>query len=139
MALDLSHEIELTPAFHDLDPMVVVWHGHYFKYFELARCALLQRFNYDYPQMQESGYQWPIVDLRSKYLRSARYQQKLKVSARITEWEHRLRIDYQIRDAETAVLLTRAHTIQVAVSVATGEMCYASPPVLLARLGVPAP
>ncbi|PJA39535.1 MAG: 4-hydroxybenzoyl-CoA thioesterase, partial [Lysobacterales bacterium CG_4_9_14_3_um_filter_62_6] len=34
MTLDLSHEIELTPAFHDLDPMVVVWHGHYFKYFE---------------------------------------------------------------------------------------------------------
>ncbi|PJB62641.1 MAG: hypothetical protein CO096_24800 [Armatimonadetes bacterium CG_4_9_14_3_um_filter_66_14] len=75
--------------------------------------------------------------MRAKYLRSAHYQQKLKVRARITEWEHRLRIDYQIRDAETALLLTRAHTIQVAVSVATGEMCYASPAVLLARLGLP--
>ena len=137
MTLDFSHEIELTPAFHDLDPMVVVWHGHYFKYFELARCALLQRFDYDFPQMHASGYHWPIVDLRAKYLRSAHYQQKLKVRARITEWEHRLRIDYQIRDAETALLLTRAHTIQVAVSVATGEMCYASPAVLLARLGLP--
>ena len=39
-------EIELGPAFHDLDPMGVVWHGHYLKYLELARCALLQTFDY---------------------------------------------------------------------------------------------
>lgn len=139
MQPDLSHEIELTPAFHDLDPMVVVWHGHYLKYFELARCALLQRFDYDYLQMKASGYLWPIVDLRSKYVRPALFNQKLKVRARITEWENRLRIDYQIRDAQTGQVLTRAHTIQVAVSVATGEMCYASPPVLFERLGITAP
>ena len=67
-----SATIELSPAFHDLDPMEVVWHGNYIKYLELARCALLQSFDYDYPQMRESGYLWPIVDLRTKYLRSAR-------------------------------------------------------------------
>ena len=66
-------EIELSPAFHDLDPMNVVWHGNYIKYLELARCALLQGFDYDYPQMHASGYLWPIVDLRTKYVRSARF------------------------------------------------------------------
>ena len=53
---ELVEEITLAPAFHDCDPMQVVWHGNYFKYFEIARCALLQRYDYDYPQMQESGY-----------------------------------------------------------------------------------
>ncbi|KFN42940.1 acyl-CoA thioesterase [Arenimonas oryziterrae] len=136
MRADLSHEIELSPAFHDLDPMVVVWHGHYLKYFELARCALLQRFNFDYLQMRESGYVWPIVDLRSKYVRPAHFQQRLIVRAQIVEWENRLKIDYQIRDAGTGQVLTRGHTIQVAVSVATGEMSFVSPPILLERLGV---
>jgi len=133
---ELAHEIEITPAFHDLDPMAVVWHGHYLKYFELARCALLQRFDFDYLQMQESGYLWPIVDMRTKYIRSARIGQKLRVSARIVEWENRLKIDYRITDAADGQLLTRAHTIQVAVLLATGEMQFVSPPILFERLGL---
>jgi acyl-CoA thioester hydrolase len=138
MRPDFAEEIELTPAFHDLDPMAVVWHGHYFKYFELARCALLHKFDYDYPQMQESGFIWPIVDLRSKYVRSARIGQLLKVRAHIVEWEYRLKIDYLIRDAASGAVLTRAHTIQVAVDLATNEMCLVSPSVLLQRLGLAA-
>jgi acyl-CoA thioester hydrolase len=138
MRPDFAEEIELTPAFHDLDPMAVVWHGHYLKYFELARCALLQKFDYDYPQMRETGFIWPIVDLRSKYVRSVQHGQKLKVRAEIVEWENRLRIDYLVRDAASGEVLTRAHTIQVAVNVATGEMCFVSPAVLLQRLGVSA-
>lgn len=136
MRTDLATEIELTPAFHDIDPMEVVWHGHYMKYLELARCALLQRFDYDYPQMRDSGYAWPIVDLRVKYVRSARFGQALKVRAEIVEWENRLKIDYRVVDAGTGEVLTRAHSIQVAVDMRTGEMCFVSPPVLLARLGV---
>ncbi len=133
---ELAHEIEVTPAFHDLDPMAVVWHGHYLKYFELARCALLQRFDFDYLQMHASGYMWPIVDMRTKYIRSARIGQKLRVSARIVEWENRLKIDYRITDAASGELLTRAHTIQVAVLLATGEMQFVSPPILFERLGL---
>ena len=129
-------EIEVSPAFHDLDPMDVVWHGHTLKYLELARCALLQGFDYDYPQMRESGYVWPIVDLRCKYVRSARYGQRLRVRAELTEWEMRMRIDYVIRDADTDEVVTRAHTLQVAVEIASGEMCYATPEMFRRRLGL---
>lgn len=136
MSIERSAEIELSPAFHDLDPMEVVWHGHYLKYFELARCALLQGFDYDYPQMRESGYAWPVVDLRSKYVRPARYGQRLRVQARLVEWEIRLKIEYRVSDADTGEVLTRARSVQVAVDLATGEMCFASPPVLARKLGI---
>ncbi len=132
----LSHEIELEPAFPDLDPMNVVWHGHYAKYFEIARCALLDRFDYSYPQMQASGFLWPVVDMRIKFVGSAVFGQKLKVRATITEWENRLRIDYVISDALDARVLTKAHTIQVAVDMASREMLFMSPPVLFEKLGV---
>ena len=138
MRPDFAAEIELTPAFHDLDPMAIVWHGHYLKYFELVRCALLGKFDYDYPQMHASGFIWPIVDLRTKYVRSAQLGQRLKVRAEIVEWEYRLKIAYLIRDAASGEVLTRAHTIQVAVDVATREMCMVSPQVLLQRLGLAA-
>lgn len=136
MKPDLSHEIELTPPFHDIDLMEVVWHGHYVKYLELARCALLAKFDYDYPQMLASGFAWPVVDMRLKYVQSALYGKTLKVRAEITEWENRLRIDYVMRDAATGKKVNQAHTVQVAVSMATRELQYVCPPVLWQRLGV---
>jgi len=135
-AHEFVHEIELTPAFHDLDPMEIVWHGHYVKYLEIARCALLQRYDYDYPQMRESGYAWPIVDMRLKYVRPLEYGQRIRVQARIVEWENRLRIEYLMRDADTGAKLNTAYTIQVAVDMATREMCFVCPPVLWEKLGV---
>ena len=133
---DLSFEVTLSPAFHDCDAMEVVWHGNYFKYFEIARCALLQRYHYDYPQMRDSGYLWPVVDARVKYIRPLLYGQALRVRATITEWENRLKIVYEILDADSGTVLTRAHTIQVAVDATTNEMLYLCPSVLWDRLGV---
>ena len=139
MTTDLSIEIELVPAFYDLDPMDIVWHGNYVKYLEVARSALLAKFNYDYLQMRDSGYAWPIVDLRLKYVRPALYGKAMLVRAEITEWEHRLRIDYLIQDAKTKARMTKAHSIQVAIDMATQQMCFVSPPILLERLGVALP
>ena len=133
---DLTHEIELVPAFHDVDSMDVVWHGHYVKYLELARCALLDKFDYGYVRMRESGYSWPIVDLRMKYSRSATFDQPIVVRAEIVEWENRLKMDYTIRDAKTARRIHTASSIQVAVDLATNEMQYVCPRVLWDRLGV---
>jgi acyl-CoA thioester hydrolase len=139
MTTDLSIEIELVPAFYDLDPMDIVWHGNYVKYLEVARSALLAKFNYDYPAMRASGFAWPIVDLRLKYIRPALYGKPMLVRAEITEWEHRLRIDYLIRDASTKANMTKAHSIQVAIDMATQEMCFVSPAILLQLLGVRLP
>ena len=52
-------EISLEIPFYDLDPAGYVWHGHYAKYLELARCELLKQFNYNYDAMTQSGYMWP--------------------------------------------------------------------------------
>lgn len=136
---DLSCEIELEPGFYDLDPMEVVWHGNYLKYMEQARCALLARFNYGYPQMRDSGYAWPVVDLRVKYVRSVRFGQRVKVRVEIVEWESRLGMDYLITDAATGERITKAHSTQVAVELKTGELCFVCPPVLWDRLGVSPP
>ncbi len=133
---ELSHEVEVVPAFYDIDPMEIVWHGHYVKYLELARSALLARYNYDYGPMRASGYAWPIVDLRLKYVKPATLGQRITVRATIVEWENRLRIAYRIRDAVDGRKLTEAVTTQVAVDLATREMLYVCPAVLWQRLGV---
>jgi acyl-CoA thioester hydrolase len=129
-------EVTLTIPFHDVDMMGVVWHGNYFRYFEIAREALLNQFNYGYRQMKESGYVWPVVDTRVKYRDVLTFEQKIRVRAQVTEYENRLRIDYQIVDDASGKRTTTGYTIQVAVEEASREMCFISPPVLFERMGV---
>jgi acyl-CoA thioester hydrolase len=131
-----SAEIELQVQFFDLDPMEIVWHGNYVRYLEVARCALLDQIGYNYQEMKDSGYAWPIIDLHLRYAGPASFGQKLKLRASIVEWENRLKIDYLITDAASGRRLTRASTTQVAVDITTREMCFVSPPILLQKLGV---
>jgi len=131
-----SAELELQVQFYDLDPMQIVWHGNYVRYLEAARCALLDQLDYNYPQMQASGYTWPIIDLHLRYAHPATFGQRIKVRASIIEWENRLRIAYVITDSASGRRLSRGTTTQVAVEMASGEMCFASPPVLFQKLGI---
>lgn len=130
-----AHVIVQVP-FHDLDPVGIVWHGHYAKYLELARCALLDSFDYNYDRMFESGYTWPVIDMRLRYVKAARFGSQLRVQAQLLEWEHRLRIDYLVTEEATGDRVCKATTFQVAVNARTGEMCLASPDVLFERLGI---
>jgi len=128
-----SAEVTLQVPFFDTDMLGVVWHGHYVKYFEIARCALLESIGYDYRTMKATGYVWPVVDLQIRYLAPARFGQTLRVAARMVEYEYRLKLAYEIRDGESK-RLARGVTVQVAVAVDSGEMCFGSPPVLLERV-----
>jgi acyl-CoA thioester hydrolase len=129
-------EAEIQVQFFDLDPMEVVWHGHYVKYLEIARGALLDTIDYNYVQMKASGYAWPVIDMQLRYIDSARFGQRLKLHAEIVEWENRLKIGYLVTDADSGRRLLRGSTTQVAVDMATREMCFVSPAVLFQKLGI---
>ncbi len=136
MSKKLSAEMLIKVPFYDLDPMKVVWHGNYVKYFEQVRCELLDKFNFGYVEIQKSGYIWPIVDMRIKYVNSASFGQMIRCTASITEYINCLKIAYSINCAESGERLTKGHTVQVAVNIETGGMELASPKLLLERLGV---
>ena len=122
--------------FHDVDAMRVVWHGHYFKYLEIARCSLLRSFNYDYPQMFQSNYLWPVIECKYRFSKPALYGYKLKVVASLAEYENRLKIDYLVLNAESEERLGKGYTVQVAVDAKTHEMCVVSPDILFERLNL---
>lgn len=121
------HSAEIEVPFFDVDVMQIVWHGHYVKYLEVARCAFLDAIGYNYNAMLKHGYVWPVVKLDLKYIRPARFGQKVCVDMVMTEYESCLRIDYTLRDAASGEKLTQAHTTQVAQRIDNGEMQFQTP------------
>lgn len=134
MTSPLIAEVTLEIPFHDVDSMGVVWHGHYLKYFEIARTALMRRAGMDLADMQVSGCVWPVVTCQVKYLRPLRYGQKIRVEALLEDYDCRLRISYVIRDLDSGERLTRASTLQLPVDAVTGEARYESPAGLIAAI-----
>jgi len=134
MRTELKAEVEIQVPFHDVDGMHVVWHGHYYKYFEVARTKLLQSIDYDVHEMKASGYSWPIIETSCKYVQPMLYNQLIKVGAKIQEYENRLKIIYRISDAKTDEKLATGHTTQVAVDMKNNEMCFVSPKILLKKV-----
>lgn len=120
-------QIEFQVPFFDVDSMQIAWHGHYAKYFELARCQLLDELGHDYDAMAASGFSWPIVDLRIRYMRSLRFKQWVSVTATLKRWDAQLRIAYRVRDVEAGTSLARGSTLQVPVELESGER-YADTP-----------
>lgn len=134
--IELEAEIQLKIPFQDVDVIGIVWHGNYLRYFEEARAELLDKVDYGYFQMKESGYAWPIVDTRVKFIKPLHLQQIVRVKARLVEYECQLKIEYEIFDVETGERTTKGYTKQVAVDMENDEMCFVSPKVFLQKLGV---
>ncbi len=130
----VSVYVDLQVPFHDVDVMRITWHGHYVKYLEIARTALIDEIDYGYEEMENTGYGWPIVDMHLRYVRPARMGQWLRVHADLVEWENCMKIRYRIVDLESGALLNKATSMQVAIDVSTNEMLFASPTVFLNKL-----
>jgi len=129
----ISAQATVRIPFQDADPAGVVWHGNYFRYFETARLALLEEIDYGYGQMANSGYIWPIVDTRVKFILPVKFDQTILIKASLMEWEYRLKNAYKVFD-EHDQCTTKGFTIQVAVDANTGELCMGSPSDLMKRI-----
>lgn len=130
----LTAEITLMTSFQDADPMGVIYHGNYFRFFEEVRRSLMEKIDYTYREMQASGYIWPVIDSYVKYVKAIPYNHQIRITASLTEWEHHLRVDYIIYDAKTGTRMTKGYTRQVAVEIETQEMCFASPQLFIDKL-----
>jgi acyl-CoA thioester hydrolase len=133
----IKAEIAVTIPFHDVDALEIVWHGHYVRYLEVARCEALKKINYGYQEMRNTGFIWPVIEIKVRYPRPARFEQTILVRAELVEWENRMRFQYEVVDSVTGERITTAETTQVAVNEATQEMCFESPPILFEKLGLP--
>jgi acyl-CoA thioester hydrolase len=130
----LSAETEFTVEFYDLDPMQVVWHGNYIKYFEKARCALLDKIGYGYQEMKDSGYAFPVTGISVKYITPLFFRNRVRARAVLEEYENCLKIKYELVNVKTGLICTKGASTQMAWDIAAGESCFVCPRIFIDRV-----
>lgn len=123
--------VELVVPFHDVDPLHVVWHGNYFKYFEHAREALMRARGLDVPDLVAMDLRMMVVESHCRHLRPLRHGERFTVSARFGDVTHKIPVHYEIRADGRAV--ARGRTDLVSLTPA-GELCTDTPPAVRARI-----
>jgi len=101
-------------AFHDVDSLGIVWHGHYYKYFELARTALYRSRGFDIQDMHDMGYIFPVIESQCRYVQPLKYGQTFTVSARFKAWDRYIHVAYTITDVKTKQRCAYRYTKQAA-------------------------
>jgi len=73
MTKTLSHTIEVLIRFNEADPLGIVWHGHYVRYFEDGREAFGKQFGIGYMDFFKENVVVPIVHAECHYKKSLKF------------------------------------------------------------------
>jgi len=130
-----NHAIRLVVPFHDLDPLQVVWHGNYLKYFDRARFALFDHCGIDLlAYSQRTNCFFPVTRTSTKHILPLRYGDEILVRASVREAHIRIVLDFEIQRLRDGALTTRGKGEQVAVQHPQMEMLLQIPPEIEAAL-----
>ena len=80
-----EHSIELRVRYDECDPMGLVHHSNYLRYFEIGRTELLRASGGRYRDMEEAGQLVVVVRVDCRYRRPARYDDLICVRTRIAK------------------------------------------------------
>ena len=69
-SFNLSTKIKFRVRFNEADPLGIVWHGNYLKYFEDGREAFGEQYNLGYLDIYGNGYVVPIVNINCNFKKS---------------------------------------------------------------------
>ena len=131
-----SCEVRLTVPFHDLDPMNMVWHGNYLKYFDVARFALFDKCGIDlYSYSKKTGYLFPVIKTSTKHIIPLRNRDKFICTATVLEARIKIIIDFEIRCEEKKEICAKGRSEQVAVRFPEMEMMFEIPDEIRTALG----
>lgn len=131
-----EYEITLKVPFHDLDPLRLVWHGNYFKYFDRARFALFEAAGVDlYRYLTENHYVFPVTRTSAKYIAPLRANDEFICKAAVAEARYKIALDFEIRRLPDGALCARARSEQVAVKLPDMELDFEIPVDIRKALG----
>ncbi|MFP4668641.1 MAG: acyl-CoA thioesterase [Desulfobacterales bacterium] len=133
---DKTCEREFSVPFHDLDPMKVMWHGNYFKYFDITRDALFRKLGVDlYQVYKDTQYIFPIIRTSIKHVLPLRFRDEFVCRAVLKGVDYKITVAFEIRMAEDNRVSARAKSEQAAIKIPEMETMLRIPDEIRESLG----
>lgn len=103
--------------FSEVDPMQVVWHGEYIRYFEDGRISFGNRYGLGYMDVHRQGYMIPIVELDCQFKQSLTFGEEALVETRfIPNPAAKIQFEYTIYRASDQSVVATGSTTQVFIN-----------------------
>jgi len=120
---DESRVTNATPVrvrYAETDQMGVAYHGHYLAWYEMGRTELMRELGCAYGELERrEGIFFPVVEVGSRYLAPARYDDLLQVCTRLVSVGGvRVRFEYELIRSEDGRLLATGFTELASVGAA---------------------
>jgi acyl-CoA thioester hydrolase len=125
----LTDQTEIMVRFNEADPLGIVWHGHYVRYFEDGREAFGKKYGVSYLDFYHHGYAVPVVSVQCDYKKPLKYGATVIVETTFTNTPAaKLLFDYKIFDSSHKALVATGSTVQVFVDVKNFGLQLTMPP-----------
>lgn len=129
-----SHLSYVKVRYAETDQMGVVYHGNYAQYLEIARIDWLDALGISYRKMEEEGVMLPVYELKLRFKRSAKFDDRLEIETRLKEKPGvRIAFEYSIRNQD-GELLTEAETTLIFMDIEKNKPMKC-PQYILEKLG----
>ncbi len=129
MEKTLSGKIEINVRFNEADPLGIVWHGHYIRYFEDGREAFGNEHGIGYLDFYRQGLIIPIVSIQCDFKRSLKYGERVVVETIYVPCEAaKLKFEYRLFNASTHQLVAAGSSVQVFLDKESSLLQLTNPP-----------
>ena len=124
----LTDRTEVAVRFNEADPLGIVWHGHYIRYFEDGREAFGNTHGLSYLDFYRQGFVVPVVKVNCDYKRSLRYGDKVIIESRfIPSNAAKIIFEYTLSNAATGEIVANGSSMQVFLDKETSTLQLTSP------------
>jgi acyl-CoA thioester hydrolase len=99
-------ETYIRVRYAETDQMNVVYYGNYAQYFEVARAESIRNLGFTYKELEATGIIMPVVEMQTKFLRPAHYDDLLTIKTILRELptDHRIIFEHEVFNAEKKLL-----------------------------------
>jgi acyl-CoA thioester hydrolase len=99
-------ETQIRVRYAETDQMNVVYYGNYAQYFEVARAESIRNLGFTYKETEASGVMMPVVEMQTKFLRPAHYDDLLTIKTILRELpsDHRVVFEHEVYNQEKKLL-----------------------------------
>ncbi|GAB3007477.1 acyl-CoA thioesterase [Niabella terrae] len=125
----LTHTTEVLIRFNEADPLGIVWHGHYIRYFEDGREAFGKEYGIGYMDFFRQDIIVPIVHAECNYKRQLKFGESVKVESIYKATDAaKIVFDYRLYKSIDGQLVATGTTTQVFLEKDSQNLLLNNPP-----------